>query len=147
MAAPFFDTSLIASALRTALIPDIVLEVIDMSATGEPRRITQMPGIIISPQTTDVSGDGGAGNGRWVTELIDIVIQLSDVVEVESDLPVGLRAIRSAVWDVLEAARLSADWSELRFSSGRMDRMDDATWVWIDTYSINTGTTVAPRVI
>jgi hypothetical protein len=94
-----------------------------------------------------VIGDGGAGSGRWVTELIDIVIQLSDVVEVEADLPVGLRAIRSAVWDVLEAARLSADWSELRFSSGRIDRMDDATWVWIETYSINTGTTVAPRII
>lgn len=147
MPAPFFDTSLIATALRTALIPDVVLEVIDISASGELRRITQLPGIIISPQSTDVSGDGGAGSGRWITELIDIVIQLSDVVEVEATLPVGLRSIRSAVWDVMEAARLSADWSELRLAAGRMDRIDDATWVWTDTYSINTGTTVAPRLI
>lgn len=148
-AAPFFNTSLIVAALQP-LVPDLVLEIVDLSGqvtADVAKRLKRLPGLLVAPGGTDVSGDQGAGNGRWVTDRIDIVVQLYDVAPADNWPRPGMRTIRGAIWEILEAARLDPEWAPLRYESGRQAALDDAKWTWIETYQTNTGTTVAPRLI
>jgi hypothetical protein len=148
MPAPIFNTALVAAALAP-LVPDLVLEVVDLSGrvTADlARRLQARPGLIIASEGCTVSGDGGMGSGRWITERLALTIQLADVAPLEAPERPGLREIRTAIWEALEALRPDPDWSELRYDGGSRVALDDGTWTWIESYITSTGTTTAPRL-
>jgi hypothetical protein len=149
MSDPFFDPAMIVSALAADLPAGLVAVVHEVGGTDqirERRARTASPAILIVPQATDASGPDGLGNGRFIAELIGVVVQIRQAAPDGGQTARGdIRAIRSAIYECLEGRRLSLDWSPLLYQGGHLLDLDDdpdQIYRWIDFYRADTPTTL-----
>lgn len=146
MAGPVFDTRLIATQLASLVTSGLVLEVVDIAgrATADrARRLTQRPGVLIVPISSEAVWRDGNGGDTKVTERIGVHVELADLAQVERAERPGLTDIREAIHLLLEGCQLDANWSELRYEGGEIQDMTDASIIWRDIYTTWTGTSKA----
>lgn len=149
MAAPIFDAGLVIAALAD-LVPRPLASVVALGGIerADPaKRLRQLPGVAVVPESTRVAGEGGMGNARTVTERLAVITQVREVAGRDAQALAELSAIRAAVWERLEALRPSTEWSPLRFDGGRLLSIDEGVYSWIDYWITQTGTTTAPRTV
>ena len=149
MTTPFLDHSLIATALKTALVPGTVTAVIqvgDASVADPERAMWDLPALIVGPRETEVDGPGGLGNARIIRDTVEILIQWRDTAGDSTSPAAGLRPLRAAVWTTLEALRVDPEWSPLRYAGGSLLSLDNDVYSWSEYYQCETGTTTAPRM-
>lgn len=128
--------------LQQALAPLKVAGVVnDIRVLGESQRagvglmIARTPGIAIVPSASVVTGPQGLGNGRMLTETVELVVQVQQLVSDDQSALVAVKAIREAMLTALERHRPAAGWSPLRYQGGRLLTIQDTIYTWVDRYS------------
>jgi hypothetical protein len=145
--APFFDPELVVAALQP-LVPGTVWSVLQLASVGradQAQGLRPAPGIIVVPERCAVSGPGGLGNDRTITETIGLVIQVRDVGARDHLAEDAVHGIRLAVWDLLEGKQLHARWSPLRYAGGEIVQLDDGFYSWVERYLTERPAPTRPR--
>lgn len=140
MSAPFLDPAWFVTTLaplKPATIADVQVLVNETRATTD-LLLGALPGIAILPVGSDASGPDGLGNGRILTEQTDLLIQIYQRGGPDQTALADLRALRGAVYALLEGVRPGASWSPLRYQSGRPLAVNNATYSWIERYQTQT---------
>lgn len=150
MSDPFIDPGWFVTALASLLgdaaaeppAPSLVqdIRVLGAAERADPgAMVRRRPSIAIVPTTTTAAGPDGVGNGRILTEQVDLMIQVDQVAGADANAIATLRTIREAIFALLEGTRLAAAWSPLRYQGGRLLGIDNATYTWADRYATQQG--------
>ena len=151
--APFLDPARLVEALQFHLplgLIDSVSEIANPDQAAARRALATSRALFVTPYATAASGPEGMGNGRFVQETLGIVIQLRSASVDSAGPRASLRAIRGAVFAVLEGGLLGADWAPLGDLGGELlDLGDDPGLIdrWMDLYQTETPAPVRPRTL
>lgn len=134
---PFLDLTAIRTLLSGLVTAGTVR---DLRILGSQQRavaglvVWACPGIAIIPGSSTVSGQQGLGNGRILSERIEIVIQIEQMLADDGSAAASLSSIRAAVFAALEGHRPLPLWSPLRYQGGQLFAIDNAVYTWVDSY-------------
>ena len=143
---PFLDPALL-EALLTPLLGDQDTPAVinDLRVLGDPasaapgQLVHRTPGLAIVPTTSVATGPQGLGNGRIITETVDVVIQATQVAGQDASALAALRTIRTAVFAVLEGYRPDPDHAPLRYQGGSLLAVEAPVYTWTERYSTQRG--------
>lgn len=142
MTIPFIDPALIVTALtplldatgETPLVRDLrVLGATERAAPGA--MVRGRPSIAVIPAASTAAGPAGIGNGRMLTEQVELVLQVDQLGGADASALETLRTLRQAIFALLEAQRPDRDWSPLRYQGGALVAIDNATYTWVERYA------------
>lgn len=152
MPAPFLDPQLIVQALDAGIPQSLgvmVVEIGDPDQARERRALLADASVLVLPQWTDVEGPTGLGNGRIIQETIGVIIQIRRASQDGGGKGrVQMRAVRSAVFEVLEGRQIDPLWSPGLYTGGRLlDLGDDPGLItrWLELYRYETPSYIRPR--
>lgn len=152
MTAPFLDPSLLVAMLAPLVAAGIVDAVTEIGAAEDAALRRAMAAnrlLCVSALETEAEGPEGAGNDRWITERIGVVIQIRNAAPDGGQAArASLRAIRAAVFDAVEGVQPDHLWSHLRYQGGTALRLDDdpnLIYRWVEIYQTQTASYLTPR--
>jgi hypothetical protein len=135
---PQFDPGLIVTALRSAILIATVPEIVQAASLSRARlseRLRTPPAILVVPGPTQTDGEGGWGNGRWIRERADVALVTYDTTDTDTVGLASLRSLRTTVFSVLEANRISPDWAPLRYVGGEPLELQHGLSAWVEHYA------------